>query len=293
MGYWLTFQWIRFFSFLLSLLPLNAAFWLARQAGNLCYVIMPQRRRVALGNIRSALGGTPVEQRDLARASFQNAALSIVELFLVRKIRRQARERFRLLGNEHLEKAFAHGKGVLLVISHLGSWELLAFLPYLTGQPWSVIVKDIHNPYLNRRIDGLRREMNLVPISKAGSIKEVLRKLKHNEGVAVLIDQWAGGEGLWLDFFGRATSTTSIPARLAQKTGCLLVPAYCLRDASGHFSIHIEPAVESGREEAADWENTMTKKLNRILEDQIRAHPRQWTWTHRRWKDKPAFSRAA
>ena len=290
---WIIYQLVCILSFGLSLLPLNASFWLARQLGNLLYFCMPNRRKVTLENIQAALGQelTVKQQKKIARTAFQNAGLSIVELFLVKKIKHEARKRIRLMGNEHLEKAFSNGKGVLLVISHLVSWELLAFLPYLTDHLWSVVVKDIRNPYLNKKIDSLRREMKLMPIAKAGSIKEVLRKFRRNEGVAILTDQWAGNDGLWLDFFGRPTSTTSIPARLAKQTGCALIPAYCLRDAAGRYSINIEPQIEFNEVEK-NWEVAMTGRLSRVLERQIRTYPEQWMWGHRRWKKKPAFSRA-
>ena len=117
-----------------------------------------------------------------------------------------------------------------------------------------------------------------------------MRELRHNHGAAILIDQWAGPEGLWIDFFGRPTSTTSVPSRLANKTGCALVPAYCLRTSPGHYEIRICPEVSWDAGDK-DWENQMTLRLNQILEKQIREHPEQWLWGHRRWKEKPSILR--
>jgi len=181
--------------------------------------------------------------------------------------------------------------GVVLVISHLGSWEYLSFLPYFTKRSWSVVVKDIKNPYIDKAIDAMRRVMTVIPIPKNSSIRTVLKELKSDHGVAILIDQWAGDEGLWIDFFDTETSTTSIPARLAEKTGCALVPAYCLRSSSGYYEIHIEKPIEADMNQP-DWENLVTKKLNESLEKQILAYPEQWLWGHRRWKDKPDTMRA-
>ena len=81
---------------------------------------------------------------------------------------------------------------------------------------------------------------------------------------------------------------TSLPARLARKTGCALIPAYCIRLASGEYEIHVGPEV-SGGEDGDNWTEKITQKLNYLLEQQIRAFPEQWVWTHRRWKGKKHY----
>lgn len=280
---------VRLLSAVLELLPIPIVFGIARQVGSLCYVLMPKRRQIALDNIRAALGDSlpPSEQKKLARTSFQNISLSIVELFLIRKICANAERLFKWKNREYYEEAFRLGKGLLLTVSHAGSWELLGILPYLTPRDVSVVVKLIRNPYLNKRVDELRREMKLTPIPKYGAAREVLRRLKNNGCVGILIDQWAGAEGLWVDFFGRGTSTTSLPARLAQKTGCCLMPAYCLREPNGGYTIVMDEPVELPSAEDPEGERKVTQELSRRLEEQIRKRPEQWIWTHRRWKPKP------
>jgi len=286
---WIIYQIARGISAILTLLPFSVVFWIARQVGNGCYYIMPKRRKIALDNIRAALKDslTAAEQRKLARTSFQNISLSIIELFLIRKIRKQAHRLFRWSNREKFDEAFRKGRGIILTVSHAGSWELLGILPYLTPYKVSVVVKLIRNPYLNTRINNLRREMKLVPIPKMGAARDVLRRLKNNECVGILIDQWAGAEGVWVDFFGRGTSTTTLPARLAKKTGCQLMPAYCLREPGGFYTLQMDEPVEFPADDHPNWEEEVTQTLSRRLEAQIRKRPEQWMWTHRRWKPKP------
>ncbi len=288
MNHYLQYRLIRWVAFFLSFMPVPFSIWCARRAGDFIFFFLTRRRKIALDNIRRALGDTlsQADQRDIARAAFQSIAISIVELFLVKKIKISSDKSFTMIGNEHLERAFAQGKGVVLVVSHLGSWEYLSFLPYLTKRKWSVVVKNIRNPYLNDYIQRLRLLTTITPIAKVNSMRPMLKELKENHGVAILIDQWAGAEGLWLDFFDVETSTTSVPSRLAKKTGCALIPAYCLRKGVGQYEIHIHPQVplDSGDE---NWERTTTETLNGFLEEQIKKYPEQWLWTHRRWKRKP------
>jgi KDO2-lipid IV(A) lauroyltransferase len=204
-------------------------------------------------------------------------------------MKKRAARRFSIIGQQHFDEAVARGKGVVFVASHLGSWEYIGFPGYLQRYPHAVIVKKIKNPYFNTAIDALRRAIDTVPIPKeANALRHTLAELRQNHGVAILIDQWAGREGLWIEFFGRATATTSLPARLANKTGCALIPIYCLRNTIGHYEVLLLPAVPLPDDPA--WESHTTKRLNELLESQIRKYPEQWSWSHRRWRPKPTMA---
>ena len=111
-------------------------------------------------------------------------------------------------------------------------------------------------------------------------------ELRRNHGVAVVMDHWAGADGLWVEFFGRATSTLSLPARLAKKTGCALIPIFCIRTALGRYEVRLLPTVPMPDD--PNWEFRTTKRLNDILEAQIRGAPEQWSWSHRRWRPQPS-----
>jgi KDO2-lipid IV(A) lauroyltransferase len=273
---------------IIQLLPLQATTWLAQRVGDfLFFVLSPTRRRIALENIAVAYGEskTPDEKQKIARESFQNTATSILEFFRIPKFIPLSKDRISFHGTEHLDQAFKKGKGVILVISHLGSWEYLAFLPFLRKYPCAVVVRPIANRFIYNWVQRLRELTTLMPIDKKKSAKKILVELKNNHVVAILIDQWAGPEGIAVPFFGSVTSTTSVPARLAHHTGAALIPAYCIRLPDERYSIEIEPEVSLQTGNA--WELETTRELNQKLEAKINAHPEQWPWGHRRWKKMP------
>lgn len=290
--FYLEYALVKILSLFMRVMPGRWTAALARFLGRLAFRLYRSRRKIALENLELACGGRMSREamEAIGRKSFEHAAMAMTELLLVDRMLPRAASHFRLKGIEHLEGALSEGKGTILVISHLGSWELLSFLPFLTGHPWAVVVKNIRNPLINDLIDRQRRKMHVVPIPKKGSIRSVLQELKANQGVAILIDQWAGPEGLWIDFFGRPTSTTSVPARLARRTGARLIPAYCIREGLDQYEIQIhEPyTVSKGDPEE---ERVVTEKLNLLLEAQIMKYPEQWAWGHRRWKPKPRVLR--
>lgn len=279
-------------NFFIQILPSSLACQLARSMGNLAYVFASKRKKIALQNLDRAFGDSLAKEAKLKilRKSFQNMALSIMDLFIIEKVKKDTVAHFVLKGNENYQKALERNRGVVLVISHLGSWEYLAFLFYLTKTRGSAVVKKIRNPYIDAHVNTARQQTTLNPIQKKNSVREVLKELKNNNTVAVLIDQWAGPEGLWQEFFGEMTSTTSLPARLAAKTGCALLPAFCLRSGDGKFEIDVHPPVFLDQLED-NSDEAVTQLLTGILEKKIRQFPEQWSWGHRRFKPKPATNR--
>jgi KDO2-lipid IV(A) lauroyltransferase len=275
----------------LKLVPLSLSGWIVTRVADIYYLGSPKRRHLALDNLTIAYGDTlsTGQKRTIARRSFENQALSILELFAINKMKKRCARWFSITGESHFDEAVARGKGVVFVASHLGAWEYIGFAGYLRQEPHAVIVKKIKNPYLNNAIDALRRAIETVPIPKeTNALRHTLAELRQNHGVAIVIDQWAGSEGLWIELFGRATSTTSLPARLAHKTGCALIPIYCVRKTIGHYEIQLLPAVPLPDDSA--WEIRTTKRLNEILESQIRNYPEQWSWNHRRWRPQPPIA---
>ena len=288
MGHLAQFYAVRALILALRLLPLALSGWLVRRVADVYFFCSPKRRQVALDNLTLVYGETltPREKRVIARRSFESQALSMLELFVIEKMKRGAEHRFAITGQQHFEAARARGKGIVFVASHLGSWEYIGFPGYLQHYPRAALVKAIRNPHLNRAIDALRRTIETIPIVKEESaLRQTLATLGRNHGVAIVIDQWAGDEGLWVEFFGRATSTTSLPARLARKTGCALVPIYCVRTRIGHYEVRLLPAVAVP--EGPSGELQATRQLNELLETQIRRNPEQWSWSHRRWRPQP------
>ncbi|MBI4971691.1 MAG: lysophospholipid acyltransferase family protein [Candidatus Omnitrophica bacterium] len=275
---------LRGFAALVNGLPVTVSTWIARSMGGFVFFLLPKRKRVALGNLTIAYGDslTVPEKEKIAQESVRNFATSLMEFFRMPSMIEEAQKRFEFEGTEILDHVFAKGKGAILVISHLGSWEYLGFLPYLKGYPCSVVVRETRNPYIYKWIQQLRMETNLNPIPKKSAVRGILSELKKNHLVAILIDQWAGREGVIVDLFNKPTRTTSIPVRLAKRTGAALVPGYCLRTAPGKYKIIIRPEISV--EGNSDWEQATTQKLNRSLEKEILAYPQQWIWTHQRWK---------
>ena len=270
-------------------LPERSAHSLGRGLGNLGYHLARYRRKVALGNIRLALGGrVSVPETDrLARDVFRNLGETAIEVFrFPRTSRDELRARVQCDNVEVFDRARAKGKGVILLSAHFGNWELFGAWAAALGYPIDLVVKPQRNRSADEFYNRLRSAMGvgIIPTQKAG--KQIIASLKENRFVAMLADQYAGHDGVPVEFFGQLTSTHRGPAAIALKLGCPIVYGVLIRLPDGRHHGIVEGPLEF--EPTGDLEHDvreLTQTYTRIIENYIRQNPGQWLWTHRRWKN--------
>ena len=127
-------------------------------------------------------------------------------------------------------------------------------------------------------------------VPRDGALPRLLRILRRGGHVAFLIDQHAGSDGLWVNFFGRPASTTPAPAVLALRTNTPIVTGYGCRTGDGfqyEFFCDSPLQPESTGDRKQDVKR-ITATLNARLESYVRRFPDQWLWGHRRWRTPPA-----
>jgi len=193
-------------------------------------------------------------------------------------------------GFENFAAAQAQGKGVLFLTGHMSAWELAPFAQALFGHPLHFLVRPVDNPRVDALIMNYRCLSGNQPIEKNQSARAVLKVLAANGTVGVLADQnTLPAEGVFVDFFGVAASTTAGLARFALHTGAAVVPVFLHWDKTVRkYRLCFEPQVElvrSGDEESDTRENT--RRFTRIIENYVRRYPDQWLWLHRRWMTRP------
>jgi len=113
-----------------------------------------------------------------------------------------------------------------------------------------------------------------------GGIKNLIKFKKQNFSTALMIDQRVS-EGILSDFFNEKALTTTIPAQLIKKFNIPVVPVHIERKNGINFKITIYKAINFSEEKSI---SNITDELNRILEEMIIKNPKQWIWSHNRWK---------
>jgi len=192
-------------------------------------------------------------------------------------------------GIEHFKNALQKGRGVLLLASHFGNWELMALAFSLRYSPINIVVRPLDNPFLDKLITKIRTRGGNQLIPKKGSVKKMLRLLAAGEVVALLLDQNpAWYEGVFVPFFNEIACTNKALGTIALRTGAPVIPAFNVRQPDGSYRIFGEQEVVLARsgDTTRDVEEN-TAKFNKIIETYVRRYPEQWFWVHQRWKTRP------
>jgi Kdo2-lipid IVA lauroyltransferase/acyltransferase len=193
-------------------------------------------------------------------------------------------------GLEHLKKAQAEGRGVVLFTGHVGAWELSSFALSLFGHPLSFLVRRIDNSKIEAMAERTRTRLGNRTIDKRSAAREMLKILRDGRTLGILVDLNAlDREGIFVDFFGVPASTTFLVAKLALRTGAQVLPVFAPWDKERKkflLEIGAPLAIERSGNEEEDV-RLLTEQYTRVVEDYVRRYPDQWLWIHRRWKTRP------
>ncbi len=242
----------------------------------------PRLRRAAIDNLALAgFGSRP----DIVKGVFESLARLLLVFAKLPDINSHNVHRWiRYEGFEHYQEAKRRGRGVLFATGHLGNWELSAFAHALLAEPMNIVVRPLDNPLIDRLVEQRRSLSGNRIISKREAARSILRALKGNEAVGILVDQnslWS--DGLFIDFFGVPACTNAAFAKLAARSGASVIPGFALWiRAERRYVLRFYPPVEITGDVVAD-----TQRLHCVLEGVVREYPDQWLWIHRRWKTRP------
>jgi len=258
--------------------------------GDIWYRLDPRHRRIVLRNLEFAYGKNlmPEARERLAREVFRHFVRfgwETLELLLapLSYIRRKVV----IVGQEHLTGALTQGRGAIAIAAHAGNWEYTVMGYALQYEPEVVVGRELDHPLGQRLARYLRERGGNRMIAKQRGLKEILRHLKQNHTVGIVIDQnTATAEGLLADFFGHPARTTPVAALLARR-GVPVLPTLSRRLPDGRHLLAIFPPLPLTK--TSDAEGDIQRHLewqNRVIEAWVRAEPAQWLWLHRRWKNQ-------
>lgn len=265
---------------------------LARVLGALWHAMDSRHRTIALRNLELAYGDelNAVDRKGICRGVFEHLTRVALEFSYLPGLTRDNQDRYiQFSGVENLEAAMARGKGVLVMTSHFGNWELMSLAFSLKYYPLSIVVRPLDSALLDGIVNRVRSRGGSTMIPKKGSVRQILTLLRYGQMVALLVDQnvdWY--DGVFVPFFNEIACTNKALAVLALRTHAPVVPVHNVRMEDGRYAATFGlevPIIRTGDTTMDIEENTT--RFNRIIEDEIRRHPDHWLWLHQRWKTRP------
>lgn len=272
-----------------SYLPLKASQKLGLVLGRLAYLLNVREVEIARRNFELCFPDqNGKENNRKLRRSFEHAGMLAVETAFVwfsqpKRILPQIKN---VSGEHHMQSAVDLGKGVVVVLPHLGNWEMLnAYI--LSKYPGSAMYKPSHLPAINRvMVSGRERTGLALEEATTKGVIGLFKKLKKGETLFILPDQEPDlSGGVFAPFFGRQALTMTLIPKLVSKSGASVVMAYALRNApEDGFDIFFEPAPQAI--ESKDVTKS-AKALNEMVESAVAASPEQYMWGYKRFRQQP------
>ena len=248
---------------------------IAAPGGSAWFWLNGRQRSAAMDNYAAALGldRTDPEVARVARRAFQNYGRMLIDFLLMGSLTKQELvERTDIDGLEHLDEALARGRGVIMALPHMGSWDNTGSYGGALGYPIMAVTGRFPGS-LNDAVVATRRRYGLeVLLVGRPAVREIIEALHHNKMVGLVCDQ-EEGPGVGVSFFGRRAQVPGGPGAIALKTGAALMPAYQYMTPSGRHHIHLEAALSWSDGETK--ENLMQRIVHRF-EAFIRERPDQW-----------------
>jgi KDO2-lipid IV(A) lauroyltransferase len=264
---------------LASVLPRGLAIRVGGLFAGFYWAVARQRREVVIQNVAPGCADQ-VTARRICKSLFQQFARKVVDLWRYEAGLDTNVLLTRATGWEFFEQAQAHGRGILLLTTHLGNWEFGG--PMLTQRGVKLQVLTLAEP--DKAFTQLRQAsrarwqvQTLVVGEDPLAFVEVIKNLEAGATVALLMDRPPPPTAVTVELFGRPFQASISAAELARASGCALLPVYIVWDGDG-YAAHILPAVSYERPELRDRQarQRLTQRIIQVFEPIIRTHLDQW-----------------
>jgi Kdo2-lipid IVA lauroyltransferase/acyltransferase len=252
---------------------------------------LDRRHKRALQNLSVAFPEkTEAEREAIALAMWENLGRVMAETMLFDRIIKEP-SRLEIVS----EKMFGRYRGkpgaAIGVTLHMGNWELATWPMTESGMNPAAIYRVVNNPYVDRYLRYLRRD--LYPgglLSKGRNSEEsrttarVIMDYVRQGGRLGIVCDLHDRAGIPVPFFGRPAPSVAAPALIARRVGARIWMARCVRvGKQTRFQIEIKELKVRRTDNQADDVRWITAEMQKQFEAWVREVPEQWMWGNRRW----------
>lgn len=274
----------------LSLLPLSWSQRLGASIGRLGLLLNTREVRIARQNLLLCFPElTVAERKNLLKQSFLQSGMLAAEIAYIwfRPPSESLAHIKQVHGEAIIEAAHQQKKGVIVILPHLGNWEMInAYI--LQSYPSSAMYTPAHLQAINRVMVKGREQTGLkMEEASTKGVMGLFKTLRKGGSLLILPDQEPAMEsGEFAEFFGIQALTMTLISKLANKSQSPAVIAYVKRNAIGKGFDIIFKAIDN--EKLADDDiHVSLNTLNKAVEDCVREEPAQYMWGYKRFRKVP------
>ena len=255
-------------------------------SGKIFEIIGPyfRSKKIIHSNIKKAFPKISFEDLNkLTNSMWNNYGRVFAEYVFIKDFRNgKLSSKIKIDGKEIIDEIKKSNQQVIFISGHLSNFELMAMYLDKSGISLSAIYRPLNNIFLNSIMEKIRKKYICKNQVKKGigGLKELINLKKKNFSTALMIDQRVS-EGIFSNLFNQKALTTTIPAQLVKKFNIPVIPIYIERIKDLEFKIIVHKPIQFSKDISTQ---SITDKLNLILQNMILKKPDQWIWSHNRWK---------
>jgi KDO2-lipid IV(A) lauroyltransferase len=274
----------------LAYLPYSVLYLLSEGIYFLLAYVVRYRWRVVTENLRNSFPEKSEDEiKRIGKAFYRHFAQVMVEILkLTRMSDAELKRRVVFRNPEVLERHYQAGRMALGLSSHAGNWEWVL----TSGAIWlsaevDGVYKPLSNPFFESFMCELRTRTGAGLIPMRDTLRDMVQRRGEPRVVSLLSDQAAGPEDrpYWTTFMNQDSGFYTSADRLAARFQAPVVYVSIRRLRRGYYEIVLTELYDGNTPLPAD-SFPITEAFVRALEEDIRAAPEQYLWTHRRWKHK-------
>jgi KDO2-lipid IV(A) lauroyltransferase len=254
--------------------------------------VIPYRRHVVDANLKASFPEWDDNTRErVIRDYYRGFADMLVEVMhSLRLTPRELERRVTIRNPELVRDEAARGKPVLLVAAHQCNWEwMLLGLSTQLGIPVDAAYKPLVDNWAEREMRKLRSRFGARLVPAQQLLGDIIQQRGTPRAIAMVADQEpvASERKQWLRFLNRDTAFFVGAEEIARTTRYAAFFVRLKRVSRGHYEVEFVPLAAAGEQLPA---GEFTARYARLVEEQIRAAPADWPWSHKRWKlKKPLY----
>ena len=272
----------------LRILPVKAAYFLGEKIGWICWMLMSGRRATVKENLRIVQRWIDLEEQpsilpgiangktiDTAtKEVFCRSAANLLSSFSFAAL--SFKKRHPLVEFENLEvlkDAVDRGHGVVLLMAHMGPWEIVSSLAEHFAHnglvaPLGAIYRPLNNDYTERWYLGQREGMGMQLFNRKAGLRPVIKFLNGGGMLALLADQRVK-TGEASEFFGEPALTTPLVGLLSKRAKATVISLTLHYDSHCKLKVSFRYVNFEQASDRTDYAKFTNQELERMLTSEV------------------------
>jgi phosphatidylinositol dimannoside acyltransferase len=274
---------------LVRAMPESVAYRLFRGAADVGLRRDGRGARQLRRNLRRVVGPLlpEAELTELVRAGLRSYARYWQEAFRLPSMdKKDVVARFDLDGIDVMDKSIAAGQGVVLVLPHMGNWDIAGLWLIEHGVPFTTVVERLKPDSLFRRFVAYREAIGMEILPLTGGARPtsmvLADRLAAGGCVCLVGDRDLSSRGVDVEFFGEIARMPAGPAMLAARTGAALHPVGLWSDGPD-WAGRVGAAITLPETALRASVRAGTQRIADEFAVSIAEHPADWHMLQRLW----------